>query len=94
LLPYERNTNKYFKMYPVYEVEWLKTEKEGDEYIVNKYEGVRIGGTIYIPIGKVEEVFRSVTEPNRCHLSINGMFYADRNGDPVSLILATANLQD
>lgn len=94
LLPYERNTNKYFKMYPVYEVEWLKTEKEGKEYIVNRYEGVRIGGQIYIPLGKSEEVFRSITEPNECSLSINGIFYADRNGDPISLMLATANLQD
>ena len=94
LLPYERNTNKYFKMYPVYEVEWLKTEKEGKEYIVNRYEGVRIGGQIYIPLGKSEEVFRSITEPNECNLSINGIFYSDRNGDPISLMLATANLQD
>ena len=27
-------------------------------------------------------------------LSINGIFYSDRNGDPFSLILSTANLQD
>ena len=32
--------------------------------------------------------------PKHCTLSINGIFYGDRNGDPTSLILSTANLQD
>jgi hypothetical protein len=32
--------------------------------------------------------------PQDCSLSINGIFYSDRNGDPTSLILSTANLQD
>lgn len=94
LLPFERNTSKYFRVYPVYEVEWVKTEKEGNEYITNRYEGVRIGTHIHIPIGKVEEVTRSIDDPKLCGLSVNGMFYSDRNGDPFSLILATSNLQD
>jgi hypothetical protein len=29
-----------------------------------------------------------------CTLTVNGMFYSDRNGDPYSLVLKTANLQD
>jgi len=33
-------------------------------------------------------------DPKLCGLSVNGMFYSDRNGDPFSLILATSNLQD
>lgn len=94
LLPFERNTSKYFRVYPVYEVEWVKTEKEGKDYITNRYEGVRIGTHIYIPTGKVEEVTRSMDDPKLCGLSVNGMFYSDRNGDPFSLILATSNLQD
>lgn len=94
LLPYERNTSKYFRMYPVYEVEWLKTEKEKDKFVTYRYEGTRIGTQIYIPTGKVEEVSRSMDDPTHCTLSINGMFYSDRNGDPFSIILATANLQD
>ena len=94
LLPYERNSSKYFRLYPVYEVEWLKTDKENDEYIINKYEGVRIGSSIYIPTGKVDDVVRSMDDPRHCTISINGMFYSDRNGDPFSLILSTANLQD
>lgn len=94
LLPFERNTSKYYRLYPVYTVEWIQSDKEGKEYISNRYEGIRIGTSIYIPKGKVENVTRSIDEPNECDLSINGIFYADRNGDPLSLILATANLQD
>jgi len=94
LLPFERNTSKYFRVYPVYEVEWLKTEKENGVFVTNRYTGTRIGTHIYIPYGKVEEVVRSADDPRDCTLSVNGIFYADRNGDPFSLILATANLQD
>lgn len=94
LLPFERNSSKYFRAYPVYEVEWIKTEKDGKEFVTNRYEGIRIGNHIYIPLGKTEEVTRSMDDPNHCTLAVNGMFYSDRNGDPFSLILATANLQD
>lgn len=94
LLPFERNTSKYFRLYPVYEVEWLQTDKEDGEYITNRYEGVRISHDIYIPTGKSPNVVRSMDSPRECTLSINGMFYSDRNGDPFSLIIATANLQD
>lgn len=94
LLPFERNTSKYYRLYPVYTVEWIQSEEEDGEYVSNRYEGIRIGTSIYIPKGKVEDVTRSIDEPNECDLSINGIFYADRNGDPLSLILATANLQD
>lgn len=94
LLPFERNTSKYYRLYPVYTVEWIQSDKEDGEYVSNRYEGIRIGTSIYIPKGKVEDVTRSIDEPNECDLSINGIFYADRNGDPLSLILATANLQD
>jgi len=94
LLPFERNTSKYFRVFPVYEVEWLKTEKENGEYIVNRYEGVRIGTNIYIPTGKSENVFRSIDDKKSCSLTVNGIFYSDRNGDPFSLLLKTANLQD
>ena len=94
LLPFERNTSKYFKVFPVYEVEWLKTEKEGDDWIVNRYEGVRIGTNIYIDKGKAKNAIRSVDDKVNCSLTVNGIFYSDRNGDPFSLVLKTANLQD
>ena len=94
LTPFERNTSQYFRLFPVYEVEWLKAEKENGKWITNRYEGVRIGTGIYIAKGKSENVVRSMDDKNKCCLSINGIFYADRNGDPYSLILKTANLQD
>lgn len=94
LLPFERNTSKYFRVYPVYEVEWLKTEKENGTFITNRYHGVRIGTHIYIPYGKDTDIVRSADDPTDCCLTINGIFYADRNGDPYSLVLKTANLQD
>lgn len=94
LLPFERTTSKHFRLYPVYEVEWLKAEKENGEYIINRYEGTRISSSIYIPTGKSENVIRSIDDPKHCTLSVNGIFYSDRNGDPFSLILSTANLQD
>lgn len=94
LLPFERSTSKYFRLFPTYEVEWLKTDKENGEYIVNRYEGVRIGTNIYIPKGKAKDVIRSIDDKRKCSLSVNGIFYSDRNGDPFSLVLKTANLQD
>ncbi|MGV8961803.1 MAG: hypothetical protein ACOH2V_00210 [Candidatus Saccharimonadaceae bacterium] len=33
-------------------------------------------------------------EPRHCTITVNGIFYGDRNGDPFSIMLATANLQD
>ena len=94
LLPFERNTSKYFRLFPTYEVEWLKTDKENGEYIVNRKKGVRIGTNIYIPKGKAKDVIRSIDDKRKCSLSVNGIFYSDRNGDPFSLVLKTANLQD
>lgn len=91
---FDRSSSRNFRLYPVYEVEWLESEKENGEYVVNRYEGVRIANSIYIPIGKSEKVIRTMDDPRHCKLSINGMFYLDRNGDPFSLIIATANLQD
>jgi hypothetical protein len=32
-----------YKLLPVYEVEWIDVDKEDDDYIQNRYEGVRIG---------------------------------------------------
>ena len=94
LLPFERDTSKYFRVFPTYEVEWLKSEKENGEFVVNRYEGVRIGTNIYIPTGKSENIVRSIDDKKSCSLTVNGIFYSDRNGDPFSLLLKTANLQD
>ena len=91
---YGSNSVQSMNRYEVFDVEWLQTDKEGKKYITNRYRGIRIGSNIYVLIGKVANVIRSKDNPNSCGLSINGTFFADRNGNPFSLILATASLQD
>ena len=90
------NFSSGYKMrrFPVYEVEWLQVDEENKKFITNRYRGVRIGGDIYILIGKVKNVTRTISDPTNCTLSVNGVFYSDRNGNPFSLILSTASLQD
>ena len=90
------NFNSGFKLrrFPVYDVEWLQVDEEDGKFITNRYRGIRIGAEIYILIGKVKNVTRTVSDPTNCTLSVNGVFYSDRNGNPFSLILATASLQD
>lgn len=90
------NFNSGFKLrrFPVYDVEWLQVDEEDGKFITNRYRGIRIGSEIYILIGKVKNVTRTVSDPTNCTLSVNGVFYSDRNGNPFSLILATASLQD
>ena len=92
---YGSNMGYSSNRYTVYDVEWLKTEKEGNgKYITNRYRGLKIGGDIYVIIGKVKNVSRTQDNPRGCTLSINGIFFADKNGEPFSLMLKTASLQD
>lgn len=41
-----------YKLLPVFEVEWIDVDKENGSFVQNRYEGVRIGQSIYIPRGK------------------------------------------
>ena len=75
----------------VYEVEWLEWDRKKNKLV--RHEGVKIGEKIYITRGAVKSV-RSASNPKQCTLSVNGMFFSDRNGDPFSLVLKTQNLQD
>lgn len=81
---------------PVYEVQWLTNNKtnDSDKFKTDRFEGVRIGGDIYINVGKSENVVRSRDNELDCTLSVNGIAYSDRNGSPYSVVLATAALQD
>ena len=92
----KHDINVNMRLLEVLEVEWLDVEKEGKDFITYRYEGIRINGNIYIPIGKVEEedCVRSISEPSETALTVNGMFFSDRNSQPFSLVLATSNLQD
>lgn len=79
------------ELIPVYEVEWLEVDKN---YVMQRYETIRIGEEIYILKGKNEKVMRSQSNPNYCGLSINGVYFLNRNSEPYSLVLACADLQD
>lgn len=82
----------YHNLVPVYEVEWIEVDyKTG---VQTRHEGVKIGADIYITLGESEFIVRSKDEPNKCRLTINGMFLLDKNGNPNSLIINTMSLQD
>ena len=75
----------------VYDTQWIEVDEDG---VMQRHEGVRIGEAIYITRGEIEDVPRSVSNPKECTLSLNGMFLCDKNGQPFSMVLATADLQD
>jgi hypothetical protein len=77
------------KLIPVYEVEWLETDKN---FVMQRYSSVRIGSDIYIINGKDENVIRSKDNPNYASLSVNGVYFTNRTTKPYSLMLACADL--
>lgn len=79
------------QLYPVYEVEWIETDKK---FIMQRYHTVRINDSIYILYGIDENVIRSKDNPAFCTLSINGVYFLNRSQQPYSLILKCAHLQD
>lgn len=88
---YPTNVSIDQELIPVYEVEWLETDKD---FIMQRYETIRIGEEIYILKGKNEKVIRSISNPSYCSLSINGVYFLNRNSEPYSLVLACSHLQD
>lgn len=88
---YPTNNHGELELIPVYEVEWLETDKN---YVMQRYETIRIGEEIYILKGRNDEVIRSKSNPNYCTLSINGVYFLNRNSEPYSLVLACTDLQD
>lgn len=83
--------NLTHELIPVYEVEWLETDKD---FVMQRYESVRIGEDIYILKGKNKDVIRSKSNPSYCGLSINGVYFLNRGIKPYSMMLACAHLQD
>ena len=76
----------------VYDVEWIEVDyKTG---IQTRHEGTKIGDNIYITRGEVEDVVRTKDALNKCRLSLNGLFFLDKNGEPNSIILKTIDLQN
>lgn len=76
---------------PVYEVEWIETDKN---FIEQRYSTVRIGSEIYILKGKNEDVIRTKDAPNKATLSINGVWFNNRGGEPFSIVTKCMVLQD
>lgn len=85
------STSRFHELIPVYEVEWLETD---DDFVMQRYETIRIGEEIYILKGKNENVMRSKSNPSHCSLSVNGVYLLNRGSEPYSLVLACADLQD
>lgn len=93
VLPWN-NENQTYRTFnqtiPVYECEWI--EYEDDK--MTRHEGVKIGEEVFITRGANNKVPRSASNPKECTLSVNGMFFADKNGQPFSIMLSTSDLQD
>ena len=69
---------------PVYEVEWIETDKN---FIMQRYSTIRIGEDIYILRGKDENVIRTKDAPEKCSLSVNGVWFNNRSGKPSCMVL-------
>lgn len=82
------NTN----LIEVYECEWLEWDKKQRRSVL--HQGVKIGDSIYITPGEAEYYVQSRSNPKDVSLTINGMFFNDKNGQPYSLMMATMDLQD
>lgn len=83
-----------YKLIPVYEVEWTETRKEDGKFVIDRYEGVRIGESIFIHSDISQNVVRTKDNPSFCTLSTSGIYYSTRSAEAYSLVLACANLQD
>lgn len=79
------------ELIPVYEVEWLESDSN---FVMQRYETIRIGEEIYILKGNNNNVIRSRSNPSYCSLSVNGIYFLNRGIKPYSLVLACAHLQD
>ena len=87
-------TNRYTypKMWTVYDVEWIEVDYYTGKQ--TRHEGTKIGEEIYITKGESDNIVRTKDNPNKCRLSVNGLFLLDKNGDPNSMIIKTMDLQD
>ena len=89
--PDNEYSTRRFQLIPVYDVEWLETD---EDFTMQRYNTIRIGQDIYILRGKDDKVIRSKDNPKFCSLTVNGVYFLNRNQQPYSLILKCAHLQD
>lgn len=85
-----------YRLIPVYEVEWTEThkDKESKKFIMDRYEGVRIGESLYVLDSNPEYTIRSIDNPSFCTLSTSGIYYSTRSAEAYSLVMACMALQD
>ena len=76
---------------PVYEVEWIETDKK---FVEQRYSAVKIGQEIYIIRGKDENVIRTKDAPYKATLSVNGVWFNNRGSKPYSMVINCMVLQD
>ena len=76
---------------PVYEVEWIETDKD---FVMQRYSTTRIGDEIYILTGLDKNVVRTKDAPDKCGLTVNGVWFNNRSGKPYSMVKACMSLQD
>lgn len=92
-LPHDESLSPHHhNLIEVFEVEWIEVDRKDGKQ--TRHEGVQIGNEVYITRGESEYIVRSADCPNRCRLSVNGIFFLDKNGDPYSLMVNTMDLQD
>jgi hypothetical protein len=68
---------------PVYEVEWIETDKN---FVEQRYSTVRIGSEIYILKGLDKNIIRTKDAPNKATLSVNGVWFNNRGDEPFSMV--------
>lgn len=76
---------------PVYEVEWLQTDKN---FVMHRYSTVRIGQEIYILYDEDKDVIRTKDNPTSCTLSVNGVYFLNGSFEPYSLVSTAMVIQD
>jgi hypothetical protein len=64
------------------------------KYRLDLYQGIRIGGAIYLSMGRVKNVCRPMDNPWYVPLTFNGILYNKRNSKPYSLVMHTKDIQD
>lgn len=74
-----------------YEVQWIEVDKDG---YMQRYEVTRIASDIYIITGKVENPMRSSSNPKKCTLTLNGVYFLNRNNKPYSMVETCLPLQE
>lgn len=89
--PAKGNGSVRTRLVPIYEVEWLETDKD---FVMQRYSAVRIGESIYILRGKDEHSIRTKDNPNYTCLSVNGVYFLNRSNEPFSLMLSCMSIQD